>query len=200
MGRKRVSARVRANRLNAKKSTGPKTQAGKKRSSYNSFLHGLSSNETEFYSHPYKEEFIKLLCGGDHRPPLIEAAKELSDAQFWLITIRRYTLILQSLKSRGLNTPIPASTLLDDPVVSEFMEYMSTDEPAFFFGGSRKKSDYRFQQRIINFIFKRSKRSKDPDLERKKLFRYEKIAIKRRLLAIEKFDDLCSHLSSYTFD
>jgi len=195
MGRKRVSARVRANRLNAKNSTGPKTSAGKKRSSYNSFLHGLSSDETEFYSHPDKEEFIKLLCAGDESLALIEAAKELSDAQFWLITIRRYTLILHSLKSRGLNTPIPASTLLDDPVVREFMRYMSTDEPTFILG-PRKKSDYRFQERIMNFIFKQSKKNKDPDLERKKLFRYEKLAIRRRLRAIDNFDHARSHVSS----
>jgi hypothetical protein len=38
----RVSARVRANRLNAKRSTGPKSTEGKARSAKNSFKHGLS--------------------------------------------------------------------------------------------------------------------------------------------------------------
>ncbi|GAC1558059.1 MAG: hypothetical protein NVS2B5_20450 [Beijerinckiaceae bacterium] len=39
---KRVSRRVRANRENARRSTGPKTSAGKKRSSQNALKHGLA--------------------------------------------------------------------------------------------------------------------------------------------------------------
>lgn len=198
MGRKRASARVRANRLNAKKSTGPKTQSGKKRSSHNSFLHGLTSDKSEFHSHPDTDKFIKLLCDGDTRSSVIEAAREVIDAQFWLNNIRQYKLILHSLKSRGLITPLPASDLLDDPVVSELMDYMSTGEPAFF--GPPKKSDYRFQQRIINFVYRQARQSKDPDLERKRLYRYERIGIRRRLAAIEKFDEMrrdLSHLSSF---
>ena len=42
MGARRPTARVRANRLNAKKSTGPKTPEGKRVSSRNSFVDGLS--------------------------------------------------------------------------------------------------------------------------------------------------------------
>ena len=38
----RPSARVRANRLNAKRSTGPRTRSGKARVSQNAFKHGLS--------------------------------------------------------------------------------------------------------------------------------------------------------------
>jgi hypothetical protein len=196
MGRKRPSARVRANRLNAKKSTGPKTPGGKKRSSYNSFLHGLSSDKSEFHSHPETDKFIKLLCEGDERPHVIKAAREVCDAQFWLNTTRQYKNILEVLKSRDQNTPLPASEVLDDPFVSEFIEYMSTGEPASF--GPSNKSDYRLHNRFINFIFKQSRQSKIPDLERKKLYRYERTAIRRRLVAIEKFDEFRRDFSSTT--
>ena len=43
----RVSARVRANRENAKRSTGPKTKEGKERAARNAFKHGLSIPATE---------------------------------------------------------------------------------------------------------------------------------------------------------
>lgn len=43
----RVSARVRANRENAKRSTGPKTKEGKERAARNAFKHGLSIPASE---------------------------------------------------------------------------------------------------------------------------------------------------------
>ncbi len=188
MGRRRASPRVRANRLNAKRSTGPKSTIGKQRSARNSFLHGLSAKPQGFSSHPDMDRFLKLLCEGDERSQVIEAARELADAQFDLNTARQYRLILQTLKAKGRSMPEPGSELLNDPIIREFMDYMTTGEPVDF--GVPQKADHRLHKRLLNFIFKQAGRSKDPDKELIKLNRYEWMALRRRLAAIEKLDAL----------
>jgi len=192
MGRKRAPPRVRANKLNAKKSTGPKTTAGKQRSASNAVLHGLSAKTREFSSHPDKDRFVELLCEGDERPQVIEAAREVAEAQFELNTIRQYSLILQMLKAKTRSVPLPGSELLDDPIISEFMDYMATGEPPDF--GVPQKADHRLHNRIVNFIFRQARHSKDPDTERLKLDRYERVGLQRRLVAMAKLDQLRTEL------
>ena len=57
------SARTSANRANARKSTGPKTAAGKARVSHNARRHGLSR---------------PLFCGGDFTPHVEALAREIA--------------------------------------------------------------------------------------------------------------------------
>ena len=188
MGRKRVPPRVRANRLNAKKSTGPKTVAGKQRSATNAILHGFSAKTPEFSPHPEINRFVELICEGDERLQVIEAAREVAEAQCELNAIRQYKLILQALKAKQHSVPLPGSELLGDPIIMEFLDYMAPGEPADF--GVPQKADHRLHKRILNFIFRQARRSKDPDTERFKLERYERMGLQRRLAAIEKLDQI----------
>lgn len=188
MGRRRAPPRVRANRLNAKKSSGPKTEAGKQRSAGNAILHGFSAKTREVSSDPDIDRFAELLCEGDERSEVIEAAREVAEAQFELNMVRQYKLILRVLKAKGRSVPLPGSELLDDPSVMEFLDFMATGEPADY--GVAVKADHRLHRRIINFIFRQARRSKDPDVELLKLDRYEWMALRRRLAAIEKLDTL----------
>jgi len=190
MGRKRAPPRIRANRLNAKKSTGPKTVAGKQRSATNAVLHGFSAKTPEISFHPDIDRFVELICDGDERSQVIGAAREVAEAQSELNSIRQYKLILQALKAKGRSVPLPGSELLDDPVITDFFDYMATGEPADF--GVRQKADHRLHKRILNFIFRQARRSKDPDIECFKLDRYERVGLQRRLAAIEKLDQLLS--------
>jgi hypothetical protein len=156
-------------------------------------LHGLSSEISEFAYDPDLDRFVELLCEDDDCPTVIQAAREVANAQFQLNSIRQYKLALHKLKASGRNTPLPASDLLDDPVVRGFFHYIATGEPFDF--GVPQKADFRLHQRLVNFIFKQARRKKDPDLERFKLDRYEQMGLRRRLVAIEKLDQLRSELS-----
>ena len=187
MGRRRPPPRIKANRLNAKKSTGPRTSVGKKRSSQNAILHGFAAQNSGIAYSPEVECFAQMLCAGDDRADVLEAARELAAAQMQLNSIRRYRLILKQLKVDGLLTLMPASTLLEDPIIMDFTGFVLTGEPREL--GVPDKKDYKLYNRIINFIYQQARRSKDPEIEGLKLGRYERVALRRRHAAVERFDE-----------
>lgn len=188
MGRRRPPPRVRANRLNARKSTGPKTSAGKERASSNATLHGFSAKRGAIAVNQEIERLANLLCEGDARPAVMEAAREIAHAQFEINAIRFYRLILKRMKALGKFAPLPPSSLLDDPVVFELIEFVTTGEPHWL--GIPDKQDHKLYNRIINFIYRHARRAKDPETESLKLGRYERAALTRRKSAIEKFDSV----------
>ena len=65
MGRRRLSPRLRANRSNARKSTGPRTLSGKEISSMNAIVHGLSAKRVSASCDPEVDRFARQLCGFD---------------------------------------------------------------------------------------------------------------------------------------
>ena len=76
------------------------------------------------------------------------------------------------------------------------MNYIATGQPLDF--GVPEKADFRLHRRIINFVFRQARRKSDPDLERFKLDRYERMAMRRRLAAIEKLDEIRTELFTKT--
>jgi hypothetical protein len=81
--------RIAANRRNACKSRGPRTEAGKACASRNAFRHGLASVN---YRHPdfgiVTERIAKSLCGEDGNPLLFEQALVIAEGQVLLRGVR----------------------------------------------------------------------------------------------------------------
>ena len=92
--------RQRANRANAKSSTGPKTAAGKARSAQNAFRHGLNVPvRSDPLLAPEVEAMAHRISGPDADAETVERARRIAEAQFDLDRVRnsRRLLITQFL-------------------------------------------------------------------------------------------------------
>ena len=86
--RKRIAPRILANRLNAKKSTGPKSKSGKQRSAQNAVLHGLFKANPFIYQNLDSHDDLILLIGSNPTPEIIIAAEEVFRLRSKLTIIR----------------------------------------------------------------------------------------------------------------
>ncbi|QDM28145.1 hypothetical protein FNL55_19430 [Tardiphaga sp. vice352] len=72
---------IAANRANAKKSTGPRTQAGRARSGQNARVHGLAANSVDLRSNPEHQQVVNVLVGDVANKGRVDAAWNFVDAQ-----------------------------------------------------------------------------------------------------------------------
>lgn len=86
----RPTARMRANRANATRSTGPRTRAGKDRIARNSLMHGLAAEQLPHASSEVEGLTQTLLkeAGVAPTPALEAAARDLAQAQVYLLSVR----------------------------------------------------------------------------------------------------------------
>lgn len=119
MSTARISARVRANRANAARSTGPRTAEGKARSAQNARTHGLrAARGSPGDNRPHA--LADFLAGPDASPALRAAALELAEANFIAERARRAleetveTLVADHPARRSLQTVLDGF----DPIVA----------------------------------------------------------------------------------
>jgi hypothetical protein len=81
--------KITANRINGRKSRGPRTAAGKARASRNAFRHGLAAlTENNPVLLPEIEQMAKRICGCDRNPLLYEQAIIIAENELALRCVR----------------------------------------------------------------------------------------------------------------
>jgi hypothetical protein len=104
---------IAANRRNARKSTGPRSRAGKERARGNAYRHGLSSNFTPGSELDKKiEELARKIAGGSQGVIVLEQARAAAQAEFDLARIRavKVGLIERAYAFGALDPPRPLTS------------------------------------------------------------------------------------------
>ena len=109
-----ISARkLRANRANSRRRTGPKTSAGRATAARNSRRHGLAIPIPSDPALSAEVDAMAQMIAGNDSPELIEAARRIAEAEVDVIRVRRARreLLSQTLSaSRG--RPIVVSIIV----------------------------------------------------------------------------------------
>src|SRR5215831_4884720 len=88
---------IAANRRNARKSTGPRSAAGKKRAGRNAYRHGLSVSVSMSSNAAFAKELDRLVreIAGDTKDAIaLERARAVAEAEFELARVRRAKVAL----------------------------------------------------------------------------------------------------------
>ena len=86
---------IAANRRNARKSTGPRSSAGRKRASHNSHRHGLTATiASSAELNKLVERLARKIAGNTTDPVILECARTVAQAELDLARIRRVKVAL----------------------------------------------------------------------------------------------------------
>jgi hypothetical protein len=99
---------IAANRRNARKSTGPRSGAGKKRASGNAYRHGLTLSITSGAAAAKQlDKLVRKIVGNSEDAILLERARALAQAELELARVRRakVALIERASAFGGLDPP-----------------------------------------------------------------------------------------------
>jgi hypothetical protein len=174
--------KIRANRANARASTGPKTARGRSHAARNALRHALS---LPVYSDQVLSEEVEALAreiiGTDANPEIQELARRIAEAQIDLRRVRhvRHQILSQALsdpdyeseamlgKKAALAIRILRRSDLDTPMPDEVMKFLS----------SKPQGPNKFATILA-----------DKTRQLLALDRYERRALSRRKFAIRAFD------------
>jgi len=86
---------IAANRRNARKSTGPRSGAGKKRASHNAYRHGLTSSIASTAAFAKQlDKLVREIAGDTKDAIMLERARAIAQAELDLARVRRAKLAL----------------------------------------------------------------------------------------------------------
>jgi hypothetical protein len=85
---------IAANRRNASKSTGPRTEAGKMRASHNALRHGMASQGLRAREAERIEELARQIAGDSQDPIVLELARCAAAAEFDMVRGRQASAAL----------------------------------------------------------------------------------------------------------
>ena len=174
--------KIRANRANARASTGPKTARGRSHTVRNALRHALS---LPVYSDPVLSNEVEALAreiiGTDSNPEIQELARRIAEAQIDLRRVRhaRHQIVSEALsdpdyesqamlgKKATLAIRILRRSDPDTPIPNELMEFLS----------SKPEGPYKFATILA-----------DKTRQLFALDRYERRALSRRKFAVRAFD------------
>ena len=106
---------IAANRRNARKSTGPRTSAAKKRASRNAYRHGLTVSPTLSAALAKRLDAIaRKIAGGSKNEIVLENARAAAQAEFDLARVRQVKIaLIESVSALGaLDAPQDIGSLI----------------------------------------------------------------------------------------